>query len=190
MNHPPPLPGCGCKPPSPPSRQASGYLMQQILGSGQIHRRCQCYTLSLCSLPCDAEAPFLLTNAAIAGQPTWQEVPCHEQDAIVLRVQLPLCLSLQDRYGRPIRIQDQMEEQLRLHIHRPDHPSWQGQVMLQAAVRLCRPARACREGPVEAALEVLIQAYLVSYCPVSVPAPCPRPEQKPWYPQPHPYCPD
>lgn len=175
-----PSPAPWDRPPSPPP---SGFLMQRILGSGQMHCRRKCYQLCLSCLPDTGCRPLALADVQIGGAPIWEEAPCHEKNAVLLRVTLPLSLFLRD--GTCLhRAEAAIEETLTLRFQCSPCQCWRGQITVQAAARLCGQGCVRENGCAEAPLEVEMHAYLIAPCSVGAsPQPC-CPQQKPWYPQP------
>lgn len=178
---------CRCKPtsrPGPWPEHAASFLMQRILASGKINRRCQCYSLSLDTLPCQGNPPFTVIDAALGGNPIWQEIPCHERGVMLLQVTLPLVLRIRDGCGNVFTAASSLEEKIRLRIFCPEQQCWRGQIFVQAAVRLCTPAPINPEGCFDARLDVCLEAYLLSACALRGPEKPACPPSKPWYPEP------
>lgn len=175
-----PTPKAPCPAPPPTGR----FLMQRILASGKIHRRCQCYALCPDSFPCDGHPPYTLVDAALSASPLWQEIPCHERNALLLQIRLPLALKVRDNAGCISIIHTEIAEQLRLHCAISESECWRGQIYVQGAVRPCGCAQFCPPGPVDARLEVMLEGFLLVSCPMGVPPQQACPQHKPWYPQP------
>lgn len=171
---------CGCPPPLPP-RPAGAFLMQRILGKGQIHKRRACYSLCLCS--CKDTECLQLLDVMVSGHPRWEELPCHERGAILLLVTVPLLLRVRDENGCIFTLESALEEQLRIRLSCREEESWRGQIFVQAAVRLSGCAR-LQNGCFDAPLEVMLEGYILSPCAVGASCPPPCPEPRPWYPQP------
>lgn len=175
-------PGCSPKP-CPAPKATGSFLMQRILACGKMHRRCQTYSVCLDSLPCSDSFPCTVVNAAVCGNPSWQEIPCHERGAILLHLFIPLSFQLIDCKGRHFTASGIVEEQIRLHLSCPESECWRGQFFIQAAARLCGNAQICQDGHLDAKLEIVLDAYLLAACQYGMQhAPsCPPP--RPWYPQ-------
>lgn len=169
--------------PQTPRHPSGPFLMHRILGSGKTHRRCQCYPLSVDSFPCQGTPPYTLINATVSGKLTCQEIPCHEKGAILLQVSIPLSLQLRDGQGCIFTVAAAIEDQVRLHCSCPQAECWRGQIHLQAAVRLCSCTQFCQEGPWEARLEVILEGFLLTACPVAGPGRPHCPPPRPWYPE-------
>ncbi|MBQ9264844.1 MAG: hypothetical protein IJ189_11650 [Clostridia bacterium] len=177
---------CHPAPPCPPMQpMCGGYLMQRILACGKLHRRPECVFLCPDQLPRDARPPFTVTDAALCGQPHWEELPCRCRGSIALLVNIPVTLRIRDGCGRQFTVDTTLEAELTLRSCAPEADIWQGQIFVQAAVR---PFRGClpRQGDGrDVAVELIIAGYLLSPC--AVPGPdrpncCPDP--RPLYPQP------
>lgn len=175
-------PPCPCHP-NPPPQGCGSFLMQRILACGKLHRRCQCYSISLDHPPCQGNAPYTAVDAAICGNPAWQEIPCHERGGILLQVLLPLSFQLIDCNGRRFTACGTAEEQIRLHLSCPEAECWRGQFFIQAAARLCGNAQYCSDGPLDAKLEIMLEAYLLTACQYNMQHTPSCPPSKPWYPQ-------
>lgn len=183
-----PYPPCDCHRPAPPCpsrKPVPSFLMQRILASGKIHRRCQCYSLHPDAFPCQGTPPYTLINAAVCGQLSWQEMPCHEKGAILLQVSIPLSLQIRDETGNIFTAYAAVEEQIRLHCTGTNAECWRGQIYLQAAARLCSCIQFCQEGPLDARLEIILEGFLLTACPISGPGKPPCPPPRPWYPEAH-----
>lgn len=180
--------GCSCRPLCPPPENGCGgakdnFLMQRILGSGRLHRRCQLYQLQPLDFPCQAAPPLQIVNATVDRTPAWEEAPCAEKGTMLLRVDVPLLLRLRDRQGCFHDSAAFITEDLRLRLCCPEQECWRGNIFLQAAARLC--GNACPwEGkdccPVR--LEVLLDGFLLLPCPAFPPVPACPPNTRPWYP--------
>ncbi|MBE5782353.1 MAG: hypothetical protein E7329_03445 [Clostridiales bacterium] len=173
-------PGGGCYSPEPP-RPSGAFLMQRILGKGQLHRRRACYSLCLCA--CSSHDHLQLLDVTVSGNPQWEEIPCHERGAILLQVTVPLLLRIRDENGCVFSKESSLNEQLRIRLSCREEESWRGQIFVQAAVRLAGCAR-MQAGCFEAPLEVMLEGYILSPCAMGASCPPPCPEPKPWYPQP------
>ena len=186
-------PPCGCrKPPSPCDREQISPLscqpslfMQKILGSGRIHQRRKCYPIQMDPLPCSACGTITLISVVVCGAPAWTEVCCHERGAKLLQILIPLSLEFQDSNGCRHHASGVIEEKLRLSLSCRSCDAWRGQILIQAAARLCGPvcvpANSCPEAP----LELILCGYLLSPCAIGAPSAPPCPPPKPWYPHPH-----
>ena len=180
-------PPCGCPPPLPyPPRKdtCEKYLMQRILASGKLHQRCKAYSLCLDSMPCTGSPPFTLVDATVSGQPIWQELPCHQRATMQIQVTVPLLLRFRDSAGCISVLHSSLDEQLLLHCISPDAENWRGQIYVQAAVRSCSCVQLCTPGPLDARLEVILEGYVLTACPMGSSSHSPYPPSKPWYPQP------
>lgn len=172
---------CGCPPPAPP-RPSGAFLMQRILGKGQLHKRRSCYSLCLCAYK---ESDCLqLLDAAVSGNPRWEELPCHERGAVLLQVTIPLLLRIRDANGCIFTSESSLDEELRIRLSCREEEAWRGQIFVQGAVRLSGCAR-IQDGCFHAPLEVFLEGFILSPCAVGPSCPPPCPEPKPWYPQPH-----
>ena len=181
-----PHPSCSCDRPArpqPPRHPSGPFLLHRILGTGKTHRRCQCYPLSVDSFPCQGTPPYTLINATTCGELTWQELPWHEKGAVLLQVSIPLALQLRDSQGCIFSVSSSIEDQVCLHCFCPEAECWRGQIHLQAAVRLCGCPQFCQERPWEARLEVILEGFLLTACPVSGPGKPPCPPPRPLYPE-------
>ncbi len=174
-------PSCGCPPPEPPC-PSQGFLMQRILGKGRLHKRQGCYSLCICD--CRENDGLQLADAAVCGQPRWEELPCHERGSVLLHVHLPLLLKIRNAQGCIFTAESSLEEQLKIRLSCRAEESWRGQIFVQGAVRLCGRSCLGDSGCFRASLELLLEGYILSPCAVGAPCPPPCPENKPWYPQP------
>lgn len=195
----------GCRPPCPPEETdrppcpgrpyppdcgapcgpRGNFLMQRILGSGKLHRRCQAYKLLLETLPCQAAGPMQVVDVTAADQcPRWEETPCPERNAMELLVQVPLLVRLRDRQGCLFTARASLEETLRLRLCCPEQECWRGRIYLQAAARLCGNACPCDgDGCCPARLELCLEGFLLLPCAAMPPAPACPADPRPWYPQ-------
>lgn len=171
--------GCGDRP-----RPQGSFLMQKILACGQLHRRRFCYSLCVTGLPCQAVPPFQVIDAAVCGQPRWEEIACHERGAVLLEVTIPLCLRIRDCQGCVFTAESSIRDQIRLRLSCPEQECWRGQIFVQAAVRFCGPACESTDACFDVPLETLVEGYILSPCAMGAPCPPPCPEPRPWYPQP------
>ena len=187
-----PPPGCGGPAGCPcgggcglPCGPRGNYLMQRILGSGRLHRRCQTYDLQLTNLPCQAAAPLQAVDVTASDHPpVWEALPCPERGALALLVRLPLLVRLRDRQGCLFTAQAVIEETLRLRLCCPEQESWRGSIYLQGAARLCSCACPCGgDGCCPARLEVCLEGFLLLPCAAFPPAPACPGDERPWYPQ-------
>ena len=178
-----PAPPCGCPPDAPSLR--GNFLMQRILGCGKLHRRRQCYPLYLTGLPAQANPPFQVVDAMVSASPRWEEQPCHERNAILLRVTVPLTLRVRDDCGCFFTAESSLEEQLRIRLSCQEGEWWRGQIFVQAAVRPWGSACACQQNGCDLPLELLLEGFVLSPCTMGTSAcPPPCPDSLPWYPQP------
>jgi len=178
---------CGSLPPKRPDAPSSStdrFLIHRILASGMLHRRCQCYSLTLEAPPCQGNPPFMIIDAALGGNPTWQEIPCHERGAMLLQVMLPLAIRIRDACGNEFTTASSLEEQISLCIFCPEQQCWRGQISVNAAIRLCSPVTIGHNGSFDARLDVCMEAYLLSACALRSPEKPACPPSKPWYPAP------
>ena len=127
-------PASCCAPPGP--WYGGDYLMQRILASGQLHRRCQRY--SLCVPPvCDAACgPLTVADVSVCAPPAWADAPCDSHRGLELLVTIPLLLRLRDGRGCLFTVQTILRERLRLTARGGAAECWRGQAQVQAAVRL------------------------------------------------------
>ena len=175
---------CGnqaCSPPQPRGQ----YLIQKIIGSGKLHRRSQVYCLYPACIPAQARPPFTVVDVITAGDPAWEEAPCPERCALLIRVFIPLLVRIRDCNGCLYTVSARIEDEFRLRVSCPEHECWRGQIFVQAAVRLCGSACrcSCAEEGIRTPLEVMVEGFLLVPCPVGTgQPPCPPP--KPWYPEP------
>lgn len=178
---------CDNRPPKRPEAQSSSanrFLIHRILASGKLQRRCQCYSLALDALPCQGNPPFMVIDAGLGGNPTWQEIPCHERGTMLLNVMLPLAIRIRDSCGNIFTAVSSLEEQISLCIFCPDQQCWRGQISVHAAIRLCSPVPIGHNGSFDARLDVCMEAYLLSSCALRGPESPAYPPSKPWYPTP------
>ena len=168
----PPLPACG------------GYLMQRIFAAGTLRRRV-CHSLCLDGLPCQAQAPFTVTDACLCGPPRWEEAPCRDARSLLLRVTIPVQFQVRDDCGRVYCLTDEIEENLSMRVHCPPDSRWRGQPFVQAAARMAGRASPCGCGcRCEVPLEILIEGYILAPCVMGRPDRPECPPSRPWYPQP------
>ena len=163
----------------------SQFLVQKVVGAGQLRQRCRSYPLCF-EIPCAAQEPVCVTDAQLCGEPQWEEIPCPECGTKLLKVTLPLRLRLRDACGHCFNTDSALTEEVRIRFYESDCLS--GQTFMQAQVRFCGNSCACTPGNC-VPLTVSIDAYRTTFCPVgSMRPPCPPP--KPWYPEPgfDPYC--
>ena len=167
-----------CPPPS------GGYLMQQIVASGQAFLRYQRFDLPLSCLPCDARPPFSITavrareDGIIAQR---EEDPCRR--GLRLKVRVPLYCTVQDACGACFTASSQIEVCVPMRVCDPRQAA-RPQAVAAAQARLCRPC-GCAEGLPAAWLDVWVQAWLTACRPLygeGCAAPCPPP--LPLYPPP------
>lgn len=165
--------------PTSPCRPCGGrFLIQKVIGSGQLRQRCRSYSLCF-DIPCAAREPVSVTDAQVCGEPQWEEMPCLECGTALLRVTLPLRLTLRDACGHCFEADSSLNEQVRLRYF---DPCTSGQTVVQARVRLCGGNCACKP-ECGVPLAVSIDVYRTTLCPVgSAPPACPPP--MPWYPEP------
>ena len=192
---------CGCGRPMPPPagspdhrplrpdfpcapQPPGGFLMQRILAFGRLHHPRQCYSLRLAGLPCQALAPFTVTDAAVCAPPRWEEMPCRERGALLLRVTVPLTVRVQDGSGCVFTAESALEEQMRLRMYCPDSECWRGQIFVQAAVRLCGRCAGCCGETCDVPLEVMMEGYVLASCAMGRQEPPCCPDPRPLYPQP------
>ena len=168
-------------PPAELPRCPGGYLMQRILASGCVHRRRQCYPLSLNGLPEPGCGTISVVDAAVCAPPQWEEAFC--RDALDFLVTVPLLLRVRDGNGGVCGAQSCIQERLRLYPKASARECWRGQMFVQAAVRLAGCA-ACRENPCPVPLEVLIEGFILAPSVLDACAAPACPPPKPWYPQP------
>jgi len=167
-----------------PSRPSAAFLMQRILASGQLHRRCQCYPVCLNDLPPQACPPYTVTDVFLCGEPKWREDGCSLHFGTSLEVTLPVAVRVRDGDGRAYVIAAQIEECLRLRPECPRQECWRGQIYLQAAVRLANRCHPCDGAQCAVPMEVLLSGYLLCACPSRPMGPGPCADPRPWYPQP------
>ena len=159
----------------------SQFLVQKVIGSGQVRQRCRSYSLCF-EGPCAAQEPLCVTGVRVCGEPQWEEMPCPECGAAALQVTLPLRLTLRDACGRCFEADSSLTEEMRLRFFGTDQGCTPGQTVVQARVRLCGNSCACAPGGC-VPLEVCIDVYRTTLCPIGSAAPaCPPP--MPWYPEP------
>lgn len=173
-----------CPAPCPPPPCRDGFLFQRILACGKLHRRPECvFCKNL--LPPQAQPPFRVLEANVNGPCTWRETSCAcNRYGLSLQVTVPISLRLEDSCGRRFSVDVPLEEELTLRPQCPNAELWHGQIFLQAAV--C-PWRGCgpRQGNEwDVTLELLLEGYLLSPCPVRCPTPACPPDPRPLYPQP------
>ena len=174
-------PASCCAPPGP--WYGGDYLMQRILASGQLHRRCQRY--SLCVPPvCDAACgPLTVADVSVCAPPAWEDAPCDSRRGLELLVTIPLLLRLRDGRGCLFTVQTILRERLRLTARGSAAECWRGQAQVQAAVRLAGRAQVCPGQENEVPLEVLLEGFVLSPCAVGPDLCRPCPEDRPWYPR-------
>ena len=183
---------CGCRPPKPScdccapctTPCQSQFFLPKILGSGRLHQRRKCYAIQSASTPCQWAEAQTLQRVSVCGAPAWEEISCHERGAKLLRVMIPLFLEFRDSSGCLHQASGVIEETLRLRLSCPAGDAWRGQPLIQAAVRLCAPVCVPNNACLEAPLELILCAYLLSPCATGCPDTPPCPSPKPWYPQP------
>ena len=182
---------CGCQRPRPPcdcipnaAPPAHGcFLMQKILGSAKIHHRRKCYPVKWNCPP--VSGTLTLTEVSLCGSPSWEEIPCHERNVRLLHIRIPIILHFRDSCGCMHQSSSEIEEQLLLPLCCQPCDAWRGQMLIQAAVRLCGSICIQPDCFCEVPLELILCAYLVAPCACGTPASPPCPPPKPWYPQPH-----
>ena len=146
----PPVPGpCG------------GYLMQRILASGRLHKRCQCYAIRLSGLPAQAVPPFTVLNAVSCGAPKWEDGGRPNRCGAAWRVTVSLSLRVRDSCGSIYILPAEIEETLPLRYECPQAECWRGQPYAQAAVRLAGRATPCSDLCCQLPLEVMIEGYIL-----------------------------
>lgn len=174
-----------CRPASPRPDGPSGsrYLMQRILAAGKALRRPAEIAFCPGQIPREARPPFTVTEAWVRGQPQWQEISCCRRDAIRLLVRISLALRLRDACGICFSADTEAEEELTLLCRCPGNDLWRGQIFVQASVRPWRGCSCFRGDNCRLPLELLIEGYLLSPCPVGCPDRPACPDSRPLYPQ-------
>ena len=163
---------CAPPPDLPPDRCGAAFLMQKILASGQLHRRCFLDSPDLCGLPEGAQPPFTVTDVFLCGDPAWREDGCMDRYGLRLEVTLPLCIRLSDACRCFFTVTDLITERLVMHPCQSAQDCWRGQIYLQAAVRMACPPRRLQEKCAGIPLEVLLNGYLLCACPTRPVDPC------------------
>ena len=176
-------PACDCCPPAPPS--PGNIFLQKILGSGRLHHRRKCYAIEVHSMPCECAGSPTLQRVSVCGMPAWEDVSCHERGVKLLRVMIPLSLEFRDCSSGIHTASGVVEEKLRLRLTCQPGDAWRGQIMLQAAARLCGSVCASGNCCPEVPLELILCGYLLAPYAMDYPDTPPCPPPKPWYPQPH-----
>lgn len=159
-------------PPELPDRCAAAFLMQKILASGQLHRRCSLDIPDFCAFPDGVQPPYTVTDAFLCGDPAWREDSCMDRCGLRLQVTLPVCIRLSDACRCSFTVPDRIEETLVLRPCRSVQDCWRGQIYLQAAVRLACSPRRLPEKCAGIPLELLVSGYLLCACPTRPVDPC------------------
>lgn len=158
------------------------YLIQRVIGQGRLERRC--LRVNLCppcgSLPCGERA---VLTCARAGEPRYEELPCHERGAMLLRVVVPLALTVCVD-GRECAVPSETTQTLRIRLFCPAEECWRHRVILRAAARLCRRACLCDDGCFDAAIDLCVEGYIAADCVIGAPDCDPCPPRLPLYPPP------
>lgn len=163
-------------------KPSPNYLMQRVIGRGQVLKRCArtalCPPCGLC--PCRAT----LKDVCVAGAPCYEELPCHERGVILLCVRIPLIARV-CADGQVDSFPAEIEETLRIRLSCPRAECWRHQIKVSAAVRLCDAGCLGTDGCFAARLDVCLDGYLLADCLVCDPCDevCP-PRHLPLYPQP------
>ena len=149
-----------------------------------MHQRRKCYPIRIQPLPCSASGTLTLLSVTVCGTPAWEEIPCHERGVKQLLVSIPLSLTFQDGSGCTHHAGGVIEETLRLRLNCQPCDAWRGQIMIQAAARLCGAVCLAADPCMDIPLELILCGYILSPCAMGAPNPRPCPPPKPWYPQP------
>lgn len=167
-------------PPLPPG----GFLMQQIVASGQVYLRYQRFSLCLEGLPCGMSSAQLQgVQADPCGVRVERRGDCC-RGGIPVTLIIPLCCQFCDGC-RPWTASSRIEVPMQLRSCGDPRQIDRAQPFANACVRLDRACGCCEEGRVDAWLDVWAQAWLTACRPMyGGPCPPPCPEPLPLYPQP------
>jgi len=175
---------CRQKLPPPAHTPGCGFLMQQIIASGQQNLRCEPFCLTTGPLPRNLIPPLSVSCVAVSGTVRVQEAEpscCGGQTTAVI----PLSVTLRDSRGQTHVTTSEISVPVPLRL--PARSNGQNaQYVANAAVHLSHPTP-CTDvtQPLSVTLDVCVQVFLVQLRPMYAPAPCaPACPDLPLYPPP------
>ena len=161
-----------------------GFLMQQIVASGQVYLRYQRFSLCLTDLPCGMDqAQLQAVSVDPCGVRVERRCDCC-RGSIPVTLILPLCCQLWDGC-RQASASARIEVPMQLRPCGDPRETDRARPFANACARLVRACGCCEGDRVDAWLDVWAQAWLTACRPMyggGCPPPCPPP--LPLYPQP------